>query len=183
VQTEKILYPSLGIRLFIPLAGIAGIAAGWKAASNQIPKSPVLYSHSPLWWQGMGWFIIFCGAVWLVIGLVNLLPAATFLRLNAEGLGLSTIFYRQELEWGDVANFRLFQFNALRGTLRSSLRARTYVVADISSDAKRPPKGMEKMLRVYGCDFFFPSTFGMSAQHLADMLNEWRLNHSSRPTS
>jgi hypothetical protein len=175
---EKILYPSLSIRLFIPLAGIAGGVAGWQGASNQLPKSPVLYLHSPLWWQGMGWFLIFCGVVWLVVGLINLLPGATFLRLSAEGLCLSTIFFRQELKWDDVVAFSLFQFNTPRGNLQSSFRARTFVVADISPDAEHPPKGMEKSRRLYGCDFFFPFTFGMPAQQLADLLNEWRLHYS-----
>jgi hypothetical protein len=178
-MTEKILYPSLVIRLFIPLVGVAGIVAGWQAASNNLPKSPALYSHSPLWWQEMGWFLIVCSVVWLVVGLINLLPGATFLRLTAEGLCLSTIFYRQELRWDDIVSFSLFQFNVPRGALKSSFRARTFVVADISPDAKHPPKGVEKMRRVYGCDFFFPFTFGMPAQQLADLLNEWRLHRSA----
>jgi hypothetical protein len=182
-MTEMTLHPSLGIRLFVPLAGIAGIVAGWQALANQLPKGFVFYSVSPIWWEGMGWLIIFCGVLWLVAGLVNLLPGATFLRLKAEGLCLSTLFYRQELKWDDVANFRLFQFNAPHGSLRSSFRARTFVVADISPDAKHPPKGMEKTRQAYGCDFFLPFTFGMSPQCLADVLNEWRLQHCSRCAS
>lgn len=182
-MTERTLYPSLGIRLFIPLGGIAGIALGWQAAANQLPKSFVFCLLSPIWWEGTGWLILFCGVLWLIAGLASLLPGATFLRLTAEGLCLSTFFYRQELRWDDVAKFRLFQFNKPPGTLMSSFRARTFVVADISPDAKHPPKGVEKMRQVYGCDFFLPYTFGMSPQSLADVLNEWRMQHRSQCVS
>jgi hypothetical protein len=156
---EKILYPSTGVRIFSPLMGIAAGAAGWRTASNH---------------HLTGWLLLICSAIWLLAGLVNLLPRATFLRLTKEGLCLSTLFFRQELKWEDVADFRCFQFNSPGGALQSSFRARTYVVADISPDAKHPPKNIEASRRRYGCDFFFPFTFGMSAQQLADLLNKWR---------
>jgi hypothetical protein len=176
---ERTLYPSLGIRLFIPFTGLAGFALGWQAASNQLPKNFVYYSLSPVWWESFGWLMIVCSFLWLLVGFVNFLPGATFLRLSAEGLCLSTIFYRQKLKWSDVVNFRLFQFNAPRGNLRPSFRTRTFVVADISPNAENPPKGLEKMRRTYDCDFFLPFTFGMSPQSLADLLNTWRLQHCS----
>jgi hypothetical protein len=180
LMPEKTLYPSLGIRLFIPIMGVAGVAAGWQAASNQLPQSPILYSYPPLVWQGIGWILALCGALWLIVGLINLLPVATFLRLTAEGLCLSTLFYRQELKWNDVVSFSLFQLKTRRGAMKSSFRARTYVVADIYPNAKCPPKGVEKVRSALGHDFFFPFTFGMSAQQLTDLLNEWRVRQSAK---
>jgi hypothetical protein len=160
---ERIFYPSIGFRLFIPFLGLAGVVVGYQMLSDEAGHYGLL--SNAVYREGVGMFLIIGASIGTALGLINLLPQACFLKFDPEKLMAVIFFYPQELKWIDVRLFRSFQF-------RQS--SRYQVVADVYDNASLPLKKREALRDRYGCDFFLPCNYGMSAQKLTDLLNEWR---------
>jgi len=120
----------------------------------------------------VGWFLLFCSLVWVSVGIVNFLPSACHLKLDAEGLTTVVVFYSEHLSWRDAAGFRTFQF-PMR-VLGGSPFGPRHVVADIYDSANVFLKYRAQNRKQWGFDFFFPTNYGLSARELADKLNAWK---------
>lgn len=91
----------------------------------------------------------------LVISIVSMLPKSSFLYLDESGILMSTLYRKTFIPWRAVKSFttKWVVFNKL-------------VVFDLDENLAD-----EKLKRKQGG---FPDTYGMSAQKLANLLNEYK---------
>jgi hypothetical protein len=169
---EKILYPSIGLKVFIPCLGLAGGIVGYHLFTGQEHFSyPLDNTYTQ---KGWGIFLLLGSLVITTLGLLKLLPSACFLKLDGDKLTTAIFFIRRELAWNDVSLFRTFRF-------RPSSPNR--VVADVYENAASPlTRKLSTFSRNrYGIDFLLPCNYSMSAEDLMILLNEWRSRYG-RPT-
>jgi hypothetical protein len=106
--------------------------------------------------------VIFFGLCALV-GLVGLLPNSSYLTLTDEGFLFASLFRRHFVSWSDVQSFVpvKIQFNRMVGwnyspAFRESQRLRGINTA------------------IAGVEAALPDTYGMSAERLAELMNQLR---------
>jgi hypothetical protein len=116
----------------------------------------------------LGWFPAVVFALGIPVFGINLLPSASKLTLTAEGFTLASLFRTQAITpWNHVLKF----FPAVVGSNRTV--GWDYVEAH--RPAGRAP-ALSKSLS--GCEAALPDTYGMSAQQLVYLMEDWRLRHA-----
>jgi hypothetical protein len=182
----KILYPSRLRLLFVPLFGLAGIALCVFLISY-VPRNKFF----PLQLcQAAGWFGLFCSILWVVGGLINFLHSACFLRLNDEGLTAAWLFLAFSLKWENVKVFRTYQQPSKPfGISFKNVVADVFDVAEIEYSHRfygglimytRGREAYASFMRTkFGCDAALVANYGLSAEGLADLLNEWSEHKAS----
>lgn len=118
-------------------------------------------SHPLLAWIGGGFF-----GLCALVALVALLPGATYLRLDADGIELRSLFRVTRWRWCDVVRF---------GPTRVGLH--TTVGIDFADHVGVAQKLRQLNQGLTGFDGALPDTFGHSAADLALKLERWRNAH------
>jgi hypothetical protein len=112
------------------------------------------------------WFSVagslFFGACALV-ALVALIPGASHLQLDGDGMTIRSLFREWRLRWADVDHF-----------FATSVSGRAMVCWNYAADAAATPRGARLSLTLTGVEAGLPDTYGLSALDLADLLNRWR---------
>lgn len=109
--------------------------------------------------------IVFFGLCALVSA-INLHPRSSFLEVSAEGFTFANLFRRTFVPWGHVAEFLpiAIHHNALVGWNYSP-----------GFDGQAAARKISAALS--GVEAALPDTYGMSAEKLAAVLNEFLLKH------
>ncbi|HLY57017.1 MAG TPA: hypothetical protein VKS60_15740 [Stellaceae bacterium] len=115
--------------------------------------------------------LVFCAVVFgigSVIAVVQLLPGASFLRLEPAGFTARSLFRDHFVAWHDVAGFGV-----------ADVAGRKMVGYDLVPGAA-PPPGLAKLnVAIAGCQAALPDTYGLTAEALAALMNE-RLGEADR---
>jgi hypothetical protein len=145
---ERTLYPSrLSLLGNLALMG-GGTAVGlWAALSL----------------GGLHWAWPVLGGVATAVVLVQLLPGAAFLRLGPEGLVLRYSFRTFSYRWRDVEGFAA-----------ASISLNKMVVYNHAPDAPVSLTARRVAAAMSGWEAALPDTFGLTAEELADLLNEYK---------
>jgi len=110
-----------------------------------------------------GWLVAVVFGLGLGASLANLWPGASYLRLTARGIDCCTLFRRwQFIPWETVSEF---------GVARMSYWKKMVVFNRSGSNRPR----LTAVNRAFvGTTDALPETYGMKAEKLAVLLNEWR---------
>lgn len=117
-------------------------------------------SNGPWAWFTVGVFTLFA-----VVAFVNLLPGASYLRLDRDGFEMRALYRRHRIGWDDVAGF---------GLMRVPPTGKQRVGWNY-----RPGRGQPSRLRGFNLDRFgyeaaLPDTYGLSAADLVALLESLR---------
>jgi hypothetical protein len=107
-----------------------------------------------------GWLCALLFGLGAVVFALNLLPGASYLRLEREGFTFCTLFRRTHMQWARIATFSVHRIPT------KSMVGWSYVPGfDLGSAAMR---SMNQKLA--GCDAALPDTYGCNANDLAETL-------------
>lgn len=142
------LYPSRRKHLLFALLSLAFVSIPFL-----IPAAPLVV------WISAAFF-----AVCALVFLLNLLPGTSYLRLTPEGFEARSLFRTWPLvRWCCVSQFQV-----------TSASGQSMVVYDNSVDLEQNPRLSRANRFVAGTSSGLPDTYGLSAEALASLLNEWR---------
>jgi hypothetical protein len=153
---ELILRPR---RLIILLAVIAGAALAANAAFE------LRTGVSGPFFAGIG--IVFFGGGAIAFSSL-LLPKGAYLKLDSGGFTACWLFRTHRYRWSDVDRFEVRRIGW-----------REFVGFNLSKEPRSRQSAPRLSWRVVGFDGGVPA-YGMSAQELAALMNEWRQRYASR---
>ena len=113
-----------------------------------------------------GWLPACFFGLTAIVGAVSLLPEATTLRLDADGMETTTLFRKTHYRWRDVSDFRAASPLPLLWPT-----AYRYVCFNLSTLSG---PGTKLAVAFTGRTSMLPDTYGLSAEALALLLNNWR---------
>ncbi len=112
-------------------------------------------------WLVIGFFGL-CAAVFLA----QLLPGASYLKLDRDGFTYAALFRTTTVAWTEVSPFTAGYISANRMVKFDLSDAR--LTADGTRTAAAVARGLT------GASGALPDTYGMSADALAELMNRWR---------
>jgi hypothetical protein len=145
---ERILSASRTKWLAILLICAAYVAMGLLI----LPKQP-----------SVAWAIAFFGLCGLS-AFVTLLPGSTYLRLTREGYEQRALFRTWKQSWQQIERFQAYR-------KPTSWRRYVGIIYDPSYKGRRRARRLNRSLA--GVDDALPNTYGLSADELANLMNEW----------
>lgn len=152
IPEELKLYPSR--RKHIRLAAVSG---AFVSASFWIPDG-----SAAKWWVA-----VFFG-VCLLVFLTQLVPGVSNLRLTSEGFIVRSLMRNSPIiRWSEVSPFVVVW-----------VQNRKMVVYDSQVDRATSPGLAEASTFLVGASSGLPDTYGMSAEDLATLMNEWRYRYA-----
>lgn len=152
-DTALTLYPSRRKWLLVTIIGLVFVAAGILIVADG---------------DAGGWLAIgFFGLVALV-GIVSMLPSASYLRLTPEGLRVSSLYRSYCVPWQSITGFG-----------QTSMHHNTFVSYHIAAEARAEHKTGHDIARALsGYDAALPDTYGKHAEDLIELLEQWRTRYS-----
>jgi hypothetical protein len=120
--------------------------------------------------EGIGWFVLgFFGLCALVFAL-QLLPGTSRLRLDQNGFTVTSLFRSSTVRWSEVARFFVAQVGG-----------RAMVCWDYAGAVPHSTASRRLSRALAGVEAGLPDTYGLSAEALASLLEDWRQRHASHP--
>ena len=107
------------------------------------------------------WFAASFFGLGLAVSLANLWPGASYLKLTPTGMECRSLFRRWSMPWKAVGEFGVAQ-----------ARYKKIVVINLSDWGY--PQQADINLWLTGATHALPDTYGLKAEELAKLLNEWR---------
>ena len=121
--------------------------------------------HEIAEWSWTDWLgIVFVGACFLSV-LVNLVPGASYLRLDAQGMVVRSLYRTHATPWSDIAEF---------GVLVLPKTGREMVGWNYMPGRGKPSFLRKLDFEFYGFEVALPDTYGMDAKDLAALLQSIR---------
>lgn len=146
-MTELKLHPSRRKHIFL-----AVISGAFVSIPIWVPDAP-----ASLWW-GAAFF-----GLCLIVFLAQMVPGVSNLRLTSEGFIVRTLLRNAPLvRWSEVSPF------GVTGSFRKM------VVYDSQVDRAQSPALAKASTFLVGASSGLPDTYGMPAEALATLMNEWR---------
>lgn len=124
-------------------------------------------------WMGsrnelMGWFVASFFGLGIIVAAVQFLPNASYLLLTADGFEIRTLYRTSFRFWNEVEYFSTV-------TVKHNGMAVKSMVAITFAEHYDKAKMMRGISRaIAGCEGALPDTYGMKAEQLAELLNEWK---------
>jgi hypothetical protein len=111
-----------------------------------------------------GWWPFVFFALCAIISSVNLLPGASRLTLTRDGFATTSLYRTSFIPWSHVQVFVAGKVGPNRG-----------VVFDFSPEYSAAARARSFSKALTGAEGALPDTYGLSAERLAAVLNDWRL--------
>ena len=113
--------------------------------------------------EWMGWFASCFFGLGIIVAIVQLLPNASYLLLTEDGFESRSLYRSWFLRWNEVAYFSTVTIGHNR------------MVSMGFSDLYGTAKTTRRFARfISGAEGALPDPYGMKADQLADLLNEWK---------
>ena len=116
-----------------------------------------------------GWLVSGIFAFGLALSGLFFLPGSAYLELRPDGFTVCTFWRKQDYRWDAVSAFGV-----------TTIAHNRFVAFDFIADEDRP-KGAGIAAAVSGAESSLPDTYGMRADALATLMNEWRERALSSP--
>jgi hypothetical protein len=136
---------SLGLLLICSVFVAAGV---WAASEGHI----------------IGWFASCFFGLGVLVAIVQLLPNASYLLLTENGLEARTMYRSWSVSWKDIAFFTTASIGPMN----------RMVVFNFSDHYERAKITRRFAGGIAGYEGALPDTYGMKADELADLLNNWK---------
>ena len=117
-----------------------------------------------------GWFCAGFFGLGVLIAIVSLLPGSSYLDISSAGMEIRSLYRKWFVRWTDVQEF-----------YPVVISNRKMVAWDYSPTYTAQSMGRKISRGVSGVEAALPDTYGMSAESLATLLNEWRAQHGTAP--
>lgn len=118
--------------------------------------------------EGIGWFVLgFFGLCALAFA-VQMLPGASRLRLDRDGFTVTSLFRSSTVRWSEVSRFFVAQVGG-----------RAMVCWDYAGAVPRSTASRRLSRTLAGVEAGLPDTYGLNAEALAELLEDWRQRHAS----
>jgi hypothetical protein len=111
-----------------------------------------------------GWYCLAFFGLGVLIFLVQLVPGASYLKLDARGFTVRSLYRSTSYRWSDVIGFAPGRIGGNRG-----------VVFNLTPESQQQRRLRRFNAAVFGAEAALPDTYGVSAERLAEILNEWKL--------
>jgi hypothetical protein len=139
---------------------------------------------SPLKWAGLGLLsLVFCvGGIWMIkngdlagwyclvffglallVSIASTLPNASYLKLDAQGFTMCSMFRAHSFRWVDVAGFGINQ-----------IALNKMVLFNFEPHYAQSQKMKALNNNISGFDAGLPDNYGMNHQELADLMNRYK---------
>lgn len=118
-----------------------------------------------------GWFVagVFIPGVLLL--LVQLLPGASYLSVDTEGLEFAATFRKKRFAWREIEGFGLYTVRQV------GLPVGRFVGFNLIPGARKPTKSLTLSKALSGFEAVLPDSYGYKAEELAELLaghhREW----------
>ncbi|MFY2765148.1 STM3941 family protein [Arenimonas sp. MALMAid1274] len=118
----------------------------------------VLRGQMLLGWLNVGFF-----GLGVAVAAISLLPGSNYLRLSRDGFEVCSLYRRGTVRWRDVQAF-----------FPAEIARRPLVCWNYADDYDRQRAGRLLATELAGVEAALPDTYGLSADALAQLLNQWR---------
>lgn len=116
-------------------------------------------------WSWTDWLMIAIVGACLLFALVNLVPGASYLRLESQGMVVRSFYRTHTTPWADIAGF---------GVMTLPRTDRELVGWNYMPGRGKPSFLREFDFAAYGLEVALPDTYGMDAEDLAALLQSIR---------
>ena len=117
-----------------------------------------------------GWLCAGFFGLGVLVAIVSLLPGSSYLDLSSNGIEIRALYRKWFVRWTDVQEF-----------YPVVISNRRMVGWDYSASYTAHSLGRKVSRGMSGIEAALPDTYGMSAESLATLLNEWRIRHTGAP--
>lgn len=139
----------------------------------------VLFVVGGIWLREDGpvaaWLTIVFFGLCAAVFSANLLPGSSYLKLTSEGFEQRVLFRTHSEAWKNIQ-----RFEAYRNSTSSSRLVGFFYEPDYASTA-RGAAGRKISRSMVGLDGALPDTYGMSADELAELMNNWLQSNKPLP--
>jgi hypothetical protein len=111
----------------------------------------------------LGWLVFLFFGAGVVVFFLSLLPGSSYLELDSAGFTVCALFKPRTTRWHEVTAFRVGRV----GTRKS-------VVFDFTELQQGRALAREAAALLEDCEGALPGTYGLSAEELAQVMEEWR---------
>ena len=123
--------------------------------------------------QPFGWVCIAFFGMGVLVILLTLLPGSSYLELRPGGIELSSLYRKWFVRWSDVQEF-----------FPTRVATKQMVCWNYTPGYAAQARGRRLSMGLAGVEAGLPDTYGLSAQELSALLNEWRAKHTGeRPNN
>ena len=141
--------------IFAPLAALVALS---------VVVNPESWRDAPLWVYG-----VFGGLALFLVFACLVMPRRHYLHLTSGGLAIQYLTSRRQYAWHEVRSFRVAQ-----GPAVAYLPTGRRIVFDLADDSPHRTPLVRVAAHVNGYDGSILDTFGIGAEELARVLNEWQ---------
>lgn len=118
-----------------------------------------LFEKSPI----MAWVIVLFFGLCVLVALIQMLPNSSFLKLTEEGFEVRNFFKSNVTKWSEVDSFRV-----------GNVGGQKMVMYDFSEEHQKYNVGKKIAKSLSGSEGALPDTYGMKANELATLMNDWK---------
>lgn len=113
----------------------------------------------------LGWVIVvFCG-MGLLVSIIMLMPNATGLRADKNGIEVTTLFRTHRIEWSDVERFYV-------GYISTGLSRTKMIAIEYSASYRKQAAGRRVASELTGMEGGLPDSYTLPAEEVCRILNE-----------
>ena len=116
-----------------------------------------------------GWLITLFFGLCSLVFLIQLIPSSTQLQLNEQGFIMTSLFRSSFTKWTDVKSFK-----------PGYLGRNKAVMFDYVKSHKKHATGKNISKLLSGSQAALPSTYGMKATELIEIMNEWKKKYGTQ---
>ncbi|MGF1524948.1 MAG: hypothetical protein ACFBSF_21690 [Leptolyngbyaceae cyanobacterium] len=113
----------------------------------------------------VGYLIAALFSLGILVGIIQLFPNSTYLRISHEGITSCSLFRETMIPWDDVDEFCVIVMR------QNGLPIRKMVGFNYSPTYQRSRMGRQVASAIAGCEGALPDTYGKKAEDLAALLN------------
>jgi len=174
------LYPSRLRLFFVPCVGLLGIAISFWMIFYAPPEKHPPYPHIVQVFSG--WTLFVCSTLWIIGGVLNFSHRACFLKLDDTGLTVCWLYLSFYIAWSNTKEFRKVPLHCIGTNVFnvSEIKYNSRLCGGLIGYNKGPEATAAYAQARYGADVVLISNYGLSAEALVDLLNEWRLRNQKR---
>lgn len=110
-----------------------------------------------------GWPCLVLFGLGALVLLIQAVPGASYLKLDERGLTIHSLFRSTSFPWSEIAVIA-----------PGRLGGRPRVLFNLTTESQRKRRLRRFNVRLVGAEAALPDNYGMSAQRLAEVLNEWK---------
>ena len=113
-----------------------------------------------------GWLITLFFCFCFLVFIIQLIPGSTELKLTREGFEITTLFHKSLTKWDDIKTFKI-----------GYLGLNKTVMFDYVEEHNKHEIGKLVAKKISGGQGALPSTYGLKATELLEIMTEWKNKH------